>query len=36
MNELKWSNEKAVAEWVERELKADRLRWLDAVDKRPR
>jgi hypothetical protein len=30
VNELRWSDEKAVAEWVERELKADRLRWLEA------
>jgi hypothetical protein len=34
VNKLRWRDEKAIAEWVERELKADRLRWLEAVDKR--
>jgi hypothetical protein len=34
VNKLRWSDEKAVSEWVECELKADRLRWLEAVDKR--
>jgi hypothetical protein len=34
VSELRWEDEKAVAEWVDRELKADCLRLQETADKR--